>query len=111
MSATTRMTFGTILGTVQDAATTVATTFQTATTAVGMLHTYVEDAALKQQIRSVAERDSFGVQVAEELSMAEAVRKDEVRKFCNTEARQTDYNTAYERIFAKIEEHTKRNAK
>ena len=111
MSATTRMTFGTILGTVQDAATTVTTALQTATTAVGMLHTYVEDAALMQQIRSVAERDSFGIQVAEELSMAEAVRKDEVRKFCNTESRQTDYNTAYERIFAKIEEHTKRNAK
>lgn len=111
MSATTRMTFGTILGTVQDAATTVGTTFQTATTAVGMLHTYVEDAALKQQIRSVAERDSFGVQVAEELAMAEVVRKDEVRKFCTTAERQEDFNTAYSRIFAKIAEHTKHIAK
>lgn len=108
MTATTRMTFGTVLGTVQDAATTVATTFQTANTAVGMLHSYVQDAALKQQIRSVAERDSFGIQVAEELAMAEAVRKDEVRKFCeNSATRQNDYNEAYDRILAKIQSSAK----
>lgn len=107
MTATTRMTIGSILGTVQNAATAVSTTLETATVSVGMLHTYVSDAAHKQQIRSVAERDSFGVQVAEELAMAEAVRKDEVRKFCNTETRQADYNEAYTRIFAKISDHTK----
>ncbi|AHB79454.1 hypothetical protein psb1_0036 [Shigella phage pSb-1] len=39
--ATVRMTAGTLLGTVNSAATTVADTFGTATKAVGMLNSYV----------------------------------------------------------------------
>lgn len=103
MTATTRMTFGTILGTVTDAANTVSTTLKTATLAVGMAHTYVEDASIKQRMQSVAERSSFGEEVAINLAMKEAARKKEVRSYCADKETAQDFKEAYDRIKASIE--------
>ena len=54
-TATVRMTAGTLLGTVNSAATTVADTFGTATKAVGMLNSYVSTMTEKQAIRTKLE--------------------------------------------------------
>jgi hypothetical protein len=103
MTATTRMTFGTLLGTVTDAANSVSTTLKTVTLTVGMAHTYVEDAATKQKMQSIAERDTFAEQVSITLAMKEAERKDEVRNYCaNNKEKTGDFKEAYDRIKAKL---------
>lgn len=102
-AATTRMTFGTVLGTVKDAATTVSTVFQTTTLAVGMAHTYVEDASIKQRLQSVAERDSFAEDIAITLAMKETLRKKEVRDFArDNQDSVEDYQQSYSRLKEKL---------
>lgn len=103
MSATTRMTLGSVLGTVTDAANTVSTVLKTATLTVGMAHTYVEDAAIKQRMQSVAERDSFVEEVAISLAMKEAQRKKEVRDYCAQDPESAnEFKLAYDRLKLKL---------
>ena len=79
--ATVRMTAGTLLGTVNSAATTVADTFGTATKAVGMLNSYVSTMAEKQAIRTKLEMHTFVNKLAEETAMTETLRKKSIEEF------------------------------
>lgn len=97
--ATSRITFGAVLGTIGDAAGTLSTVLNTATTAVSMASKFVEDAKEQQRIRSVVEMDSFGEVLAEESAMAEASRKSDILAFCKKSATHQElFNTAYNRV-------------
>lgn len=97
-TATVRMTAGTLLGTVNSAATTVADTFGTATKAVGMLNSYVSTMADKQAIRTKLEMHTFVNKLAEETAMVETLRKKGIEEFCKDEANARIYNAEYDKI-------------
>lgn len=97
-TATVRMTAGTLLGTVNSAATTVADTFGTATKAVGMLNSYVSTMAEKQSIRTKLEMHTFVNKLAEETAMVETLRKKNIEEFCKDELNARIYNAEYDKI-------------
>lgn len=97
--ATSRITFGAVLGTIGDAAGTISTVLNTATTAVSMASKFVEDAKEQQRIRSTVEMDSFAEVLAEESAMAEAVRKSDILIFCKKSTTHEElFKTSYNRI-------------
>lgn len=97
-TATVRMTAGTLLGTVNSAATTVADTFGTATKAVGMLNSYVSTMADKQAIRTKLEMHTFVNKLAEETAMVETLRKKNIEEFCKDSDNARIYNEEYNKI-------------
>lgn len=99
-TATVRMTAGTLLGTVNSAATTVADTFGTATKAVGMLNSYVSTMAEKQAIRTKLEMHTFVNKLAEETAMVETLRTKSIEEFCKDEQNARIYTSEYEKIMA-----------
>lgn len=97
-TASVRMTAGTLLGTVNEAATTVADTFGTATKAVGMLNRYVTKMSDKQIIRDKLEMHEFTAKLVEETAMQEAVRQKAIKEFCKDEQNAELYAQAYDRL-------------
>lgn len=97
-TASVRMTAGTLLGTVNEAATTVADTFSTVTKAVGMANTYVSTMATKQQVRTKLELAEFTTKLIEEKAMEEAIRQKNVLEFCKDEQSQQLYKAAHDRF-------------
>lgn len=97
-TANVRMTAGTLLGTVNEAATTVADTFGTATKAVGMLNRYVTKLSDKQIIRDKLDMHTFTKKLAEETAMADAVRAKGIKEFCKDAENQQLYSAAYDEI-------------
>lgn len=97
-TASIRMTAGTLLGTVNEAATTVADTFGTATKAVGMLNRYVTDMADKQTIRSKLEMHEFTTKLVEEKAMEETIRKKNIQEFCKDKDNAALYSASYDRL-------------
>ena len=97
-TASVRMTAGTLLGTVNEAATTVADTFGTATKAVGMLNRYVTKMSDKQIIRDKLEMHEFTAKLVEETAMQEAVRQKSIKEFCKDEQNAELYSQAYDRL-------------
>lgn len=102
--ATTRATIGSLLGTIQEGATTISSTFSTATKAVGMLNTFVSAAADKQRIRTKVDVHEFKTRLVEEKSMEEAKRKVAIAEFCKDEGNKQFYSSAYDRLSALVEE-------
>ena len=88
--STTRMSFGAVLGSVQSAATTITSTLDAATGAVGMLTAFVSKASDEQRIRHVADKEDF----IENLVLERA----EMRSIANIKA---------EKFMAKSGDHTK----
>ena len=102
--ATSRVTFGALLGAVGDAAGTVSTVLNTATATVGMAAKFIDDAAEQQRIRSIVNMDSFSESLAEESAIAESARKIEIENFCKKSDRHAlHFNNAYDRIKTLLE--------
>lgn len=97
-TANVRMTAGTLLGTVNEAATTIADTFGTATKAVGMLNRYVTKMSDKQIIRDKLEMHTFTKKLAEETAMNDAVRAKGILEFCKDEQNAQLYKESYDEI-------------
>ncbi len=97
-NATVRMTAGTLLGTVNGAATTLADTFDTATKAIGMANLYVSTMAEKQRIRTKLEMHTFVNKLAEETAMVETLRKKNIEEFCRDADNANLYNAEYNKI-------------
>lgn len=97
-TANVRMTAGTLLGTVNEAATTIADTFGTATKAVGMLNRYVTKQSDKQIIRDKLEMHTFTKKLAEETAMQDAIRKKGIKEFCKDEESKEFFLEAYNEI-------------
>ena len=96
--ANTRMTFGAVLGTINEAATTVTATLSTASKAVGMLNRFVTDAADKQALRSKVDMYEFKTILVEEKAMTEALRKKSIEEFCKDSTNAKHYSAAYDRL-------------
>lgn len=58
-TATARLTVGAIFGAISTAALSITSVLDATTDGVGMIHTFVNDAATKQSIRSVVDMDGF----------------------------------------------------
>lgn len=97
-NATVRMTAGTLLGTINGAATTIADTFDTATKAIGMANLYVSTMADKQRIRTKLEMHTFVNKLAEETAMVETLRKKNIEEFCKDDQNAQIYNAEYDKI-------------
>lgn len=97
-TASVRMTAGTLLGTVNEAATTVADTFGTATKAVGMMNRYVTKMSDKQIIRDKLEMHEFTNKLIEETAMQEAVRQKSIIEFCKDSENGELYKSSYNRL-------------
>lgn len=92
----TRLTFGAVLGSVQSAATTVTTTLDAATGAVGMLNAFVVKAADEQRIRHVADKEDFIENLIMERSEQRATAYLKAEKFIDKSAAHAKhYESAY----------------
>jgi adenylosuccinate synthase len=104
--STNRMTFGTVLGTVTDAAVAVSTTLGTVTQGIGMLDEYVKVASLEQRARNVVRLESLAVTLQQEAAMEEIVRQKGVDEFLDKNQKYTDqYKSAVDRIGALLKSH------
>lgn len=79
--STTRMSFGAVLGSIQSAATTVTTTLDATTGAVGMLSAFVTKAADEQRIRHTIDKEDFIENLIIERTEMNAVAKLKLEKF------------------------------
>lgn len=79
--STARMTFGTVLGTVSDAAVAVSTVLGTGIKGIQMLDQYVSDASDKQKLRSLVDMESFEVRLVEEIAMEDTERQLKLKEF------------------------------
>lgn len=79
--STTRMSFGAVLGSIQSAATTVTSTLDAATGAVGMLTAFVGKAADEQRIRHVVDKEDFIENLIHERTEINAVAALKLEKF------------------------------
>lgn len=94
--STTRLSFGAVLGTIQATANTVTGALDAASAGVGMLNSFVTQAADNQRIRQVADKEDF----IENLIMEKAQQRSEsylkVEKFCSkSESHAKHYASAY----------------
>lgn len=79
--ATARITFGSVLGTVNTAAQTVTGALGAIGSSVGMLSSYVERAAEEQRVRQLADAETFVDRLIEEKAMEHTERQVEVQDF------------------------------
>lgn len=96
-TATTRMTFGSVLGAVTSVATSVGDTFDTVNKGIGMANSYVSNAALDQKQRAKAHRNDFNYKLAEEVAMQRTERQKTILEFTtqnpeNKELFEKNYN-------------------
>ena len=99
--STTRATFGSLLGTIQTTAMTVTNVLDAANSGVGMLNSYVEDAATKQKARIKIDHAVFLEDLIREKSREEAQSTLNIQKFCSQSA---EHKTAYENSYNKFSE-------
>ena len=112
--STTRLSFGAVLGTVQSAATTVTTTLDAVTGAVGMANAFVIKAADEQRIRHIADKEDFIENLIMERAEARSTACLKAEKFIGKSADHArHYQSAYsafEQLLRTPEELEKLNA-
>lgn len=84
--STTRLSFGAVLGTVQSAATTLTTTLDTVSVAVGMATSFVSQAADNQRLRQIADKEDFVENLIMEKSEQRATAHLKAEKFISKSA-------------------------
>lgn len=88
----TRMTIGNILGTVSSAANTITGAMDAASAGIGMLNSFVTQAADNQRIRQIADKEDF----VEDLIREKAVQRTESDvKIAKFTSKSTGHATAY----------------
>lgn len=76
---TTRMTLGSVLGTITSAASTVTSVLDTATTAVGMATAFVDKAANEQRIRYAVDKEAAKERIIEEAGIETLTRAERLK--------------------------------
>ena len=95
--ATARLTLGSILSTVNTTATTVTSTLDAASKAVGMLNAYVENAAQHQKARIAIDNEDFIESLIREKSQERTESTLRVQKYINqSQEHAKAYQEAYE---------------
>lgn len=100
--STTRLAFGAILGTVQNAATTVTTTLDAVNNGVGMLSSFVTEASINQRLRNVADREDFMENLIQERAEARALSALKVEAFCAKSAEHAQHYADAYACFTKL---------
>ena len=100
--STTRLTFGAVLGTVQNAATTVTTTLDAVNNGVGMLSSFVTEASINQKLRNVADREDFLENLIQERAEARALSAIKVETFCKKSAEHAQHYADAYTCFTKL---------
>lgn len=92
----TRLTFGAVLGSVQSAANTVTGALDAASAGIGMLNSFVTQAADNQKIRQIADKEDFIETLIMEKAEQRATAHLKADKFCSKSADHSKhYNSAY----------------
>jgi hypothetical protein len=100
--STTRLAFGAILGTIQNAAATVTTALDATNNGVGMLSAFVTEASIDQKLRNVANREDFLENLIQERAEARSIGALKVEAFCAKSAQHAKhYADAYD-TFTKL---------
>ncbi|AWN06267.1 hypothetical protein [Erwinia phage phiEaP8] len=101
--STTRLTFGAALSTVTDTLNVVSTVANVATKSVGMLDTFVTQAAKDQQIRMKLNSASKIETMIEETALADTERQKKILSFCADEQTKELYQSNEKRLRALLE--------
>ena len=99
--STTRMSFGAVLGSVQSAATTITSTLDAATGAVGMLTAFVSKASDEQRVRHVADKEDFVENLIMERAEMRSIACLKAEKFITKSA---DHAKHYGAAYAAFEQ-------
>lgn len=106
----TRLTFGAVLGSVQSAANTVTGALDAASAGIGMLNSFVTQAADNQKIRQIADKEDFIETLIMEKAEQRATAHLKADKFCSKSADHSKhYNAAYD-AFEKLLRGTEESA-
>ena len=96
--STTRMSFGAVLGSVQSAATTITSTLDAATGAVGMLTAFVSKASDEQRKRHIIDAEDFVESLVLERAEMRTAANIKAEKFMAKSADHAKhFKTAYDR--------------
>lgn len=85
-TASTKATYGSILGAVNNTAKSVSGIFSVVNDSIGMLEKFVSKAAYEQQVSHTKARHTFIEKTTREYAMEEAEAGLEVAKYCNQSA-------------------------
>ena len=102
--ATTRLTIGSVLGTINTAANTVSSTLDAAGSAVGMLNATVTKAAKEQRIRHAVDINEFKSRLVIEVSMERAQRERTMLEFCSDAQNKALFEKAFNELTAAIKD-------
>lgn len=100
--ATSRLTFGAILSTVQTTATTITSSLEAANRGVGMLTAFVDKAAKEQKERHIADGESFLVNLINEKAIEDAQALLTVDKFLAQSARHAELFEQRHDVYTKL---------
>ena len=96
--ATTRLTIGSVLGTINTAATTVSSTLDAVGAGIGMLNASVTKAATEQRIRHAVDVNEFKSRLVVEVSMERAQRERAVVDFCSDKQNEALFKKAFDEL-------------
>lgn len=96
--ATTRLTIGSVLGTINTAANTVSSTLDAAGSAIGMLNATVNKAAKEQRIRHAVDVNEFKSRLVVEVSMERAQRERAMLEFCSDSQNKALFEKAFNEL-------------
>lgn len=94
-----RLTFGAMLSTVTTTANTVTATLEAVNQGVGMLTSYVGNAAEHQKLRQLADNETFVEELIREKSFEETQSTLRVSKFIS---QSDEHHSAYEKAYNKF---------
>lgn len=98
--ATSRITLGAVLGTVQEAAAATTTTLNSVTQGVGMLNRFIAKHSEEQRVTYALDMEDFRKKLLQEKSMEDAERKKVVREYCKDPENKSAYEESYNRLSA-----------
>lgn len=96
--STSRITFGAVLSTIQSTANAATSLVDTANAGIGMLSSFVAEAADNQRVRQIADREDFLESLIREKSMERSASTLKIAKFmAQSEEHAEAYTAAYNR--------------
>lgn len=98
--STTRLSFGAVLGTVQATANTLTGALDAAAAGVGMLNSFVTQAADNQRLRQVADKEDFIEDLVREKAQQRTESDVKIAKFTS---KSTGHLAAYNNHYARFE--------
>lgn len=103
--ASSRLTFGAILSTVQTTANTVTATLDAANKGVGILTAFVDKASTEQRIRHVADKEVFIENLIQEKAEERAMANIKIEKFiAQSPAHKQHFGDAYTKFTSLLRE-------